>query len=224
MIGTLNPQVKICCISTREEARLAIQYGASAIGLVSNMPSGPGIIDDEKIKSIHETIPSSVSTFLLTSETKANRIIEQSKRFNTDTIQLVNELKNDQLEYLKNQLDNVNLIQVIHVQNENSIKEAIEKSRIVDAILLDSGKPNAKIKTLGGTGDTHDWNISKTIRQEINKPMWLAGGLNSENVEEAINLVQPFGVDLCSGVRTNQKLDIEKLKRFFLSVKKARIV
>ena len=159
MKGALNPQVKICCISTIEEARLAIQYGANAIGLVSNMPSGPGIIDDEKIKSIHKSIPSSVSTFLLTSETKATSIIEQSKRFNTDTIQLVNELKNDQLEYLKSQLDNVNLIQVIHVQNENSIKEAIDKSRIVDAILLDSGNPNAKIKTLGGTGDTHDWNI-----------------------------------------------------------------
>ena len=223
MKGALNPQVKICCISTIEEARLAIQYGANAIGLVSNMPSGPGIIDDEKIKSIHKSIPSSVSTFLLTSETKATSIIEQSKRFNTDTIQLVNELKNDQLEYLKSQLDNVNLIQVIHVQNENSIKEAIDKSRIVDAILLDSGKPNAKIKTLGGTGDTHDWNISKTIREEINKPMWLAGGLNSENVEKAIHLVQPFGVDLCSGVRTDKKLDVDKLKRFFLSVKRARI-
>jgi len=220
MKGTLNPKVKICCISSIEEAKQAIEHGASAIGLVSKMPSGPGIISDEKIKSICNIIPSNISTFLLTSETTASKIIEQHKQFKTDTIQLVDELVNDELQLLKAKLPQTKIIQVIHVLNENAIEEAVSKSKIVDAILLDSGNPNGKIKTLGGTGKSHNWNISKTIRKEINKPLWLAGGLNSDNIEQAINLVQPYGIDLCSGVRINKKLDTVKLENFFLTIKK----
>ncbi len=219
MFGSVLPRVKICCISSTLEAEWAIEQGASAIGLVSNMPSGPGVINNEQIASIAKTIPSTISTFLLTSETKADKIIAQTKLFDIDTIQLVDEVSDEDLKDLKDLLNDITLIQVIHVLNKYSIDLAISKSKIVDAILLDSGAPKQTIKRLGGTGQTHNWNISRTIREEIDKPLWLAGGINQFNVREAIELVQPFGIDLCSGVRTNGQLDQQKLIEFFKALK-----
>lgn len=208
-------KVKICCISSVNEASLAIQYGASALGLVGKMPSGPGIIDDELINTIAKMIPPHISTFLLTSETKAEAIIEHYKKANTTTIQMVDALTNRQYNKIRAELPDVKLVQVIHVMNESSIKEAVEISEYVDAILLDSGNPNLAIKELGGTGRVHNWEISKKIRENVQIPIFLAGGINKENVRAAIDLVEPFGVDLCSSVRTNGKLDEKKLEEFF---------
>jgi phosphoribosylanthranilate isomerase len=213
-------KVKICCISSIHEAMTAIQYGASALGLVGAMPSGPGPIDDELISEIVKKVPPAVSTFLLTSETKAKNIIDHYKRVHTSTIQIVDELEERQYQKLRDELPHVKLVQVIHVIDEDSVKEAIEISGYADAILLDSGNPRLSIKELGGTGRVHNWELSKRIREEINIPLFLAGGLNKDNVRAAIDIVQPFGVDLCSGVRTNGQLDEKKLEDFFNAVEK----
>ena len=214
----MKTRVKICCISSKEEAQQVIKYGASGLGLVGNMPSGPGVIGDDLINDIAQIVPPAVSSFLLTSETTAEAIIQHYKKVYTNTIQLVDELKNEEYQILRNELPWVKLVQVIHVIDENSVKEAVEKSQFVDAILLDSGNPNLQVKELGGTGRTHNWVISKKIREEINIPLFLAGGLNPDNVKEAIDFIQPFGVDICSGVRTNGKLDEKKLEAFFRAV------
>lgn len=211
----LNIRVKICCISSVEEANLAINYGAAAVGLVGNMPSGPGVISDELIGKIAKNIPPPIASFLLTSETNAKDIIDHHKKVNTTTIQIVDALSEKQYDVIRDALPSVKLVQVIHVVNEESIKEAVEVSSFVDAILLDSGNPNLAVKELGGTGRTHNWQLSKKIRESVDVPLFLAGGLNSHNVREAIELVQPFGVDLCSSVRTNGKLDEGKLEAFF---------
>ena len=208
-------RVKICCISSIEEARLAVKYGASALGLVGKMPSGPGIIDDSLISQIARSVPPAVSTFLLTSESNAADIIRHYKRAYTSTIQIVDAIDNHDYQILRNELPGVKLVQVIHVINEKSIDEAVEKSKLVDAILLDSGNPNLAIKELGGTGRVHNWALSRKIRDIVDVPVFLAGGLNEYNVLEAIETVQPFGIDLCSSVRTNGKLDLQKLKSFF---------
>lgn len=208
-------KVKICCISSEHEAELAIQYGASALGLVGKMPSGPGIIGDELINTIAKTVPPHISTFLLTSETKAEAVIEHYKKVNTSTIQIVDALTNRQYNKIRAELPNVKLVQVIHVMNEHSITEAVEISEHVDAILLDSGNPNLSIKELGGTGRVHNWDISKKIRESVDTPIFLAGGINKENVRAAIDFVQPYGIDLCSSVRTTGKLDERKLEEFF---------
>jgi phosphoribosylanthranilate isomerase len=213
-------RIKICCISSIHEAMTAIQYGASALGLVGAMPSGPGPIDDEFISKIVKKVPPAVSTFLLTSETKAKNIIDHYKRVHTSTIQIVDELEERQYQQLKDELPHVKLVQVIHVIDEDSVKEAIEISGYADAILLDSGNPRLSIKELGGTGRVHNWELSKKIREQINIPLFLAGGLNKDNVRAAIDIVQPFGVDLCSGVRTNGQLDEKKLEDFFNAVEK----
>lgn len=211
-------RVKICCISSIHEALTAIKQGASALGLVGKMPSGPGIIDDQMISQIAKIVPPPVSTFLLTSETSAMEIVHHYRKVNTTTIQIVDALNERQYQVIRNELPNVKLVQVIHVVDKNAIQEAVEVSEFVDAILLDSGNPTLSVKELGGTGRTHNWELSKQIRKEIKIPLFLAGGLNKENVKKAIDMVEPFGIDLCSSVRTNGHLDERKLEEFFTIV------
>ena len=212
----MNPRIKICCINSIDEAKTAIEFGASAVGLVAKMPSGPGPISDELINIIAKTIPPPVGTFLLTSETSVDMIIKHHTRTNTNTIQIVDSLKTGTYKQLKDALPFVKIVQVIHVCDEKSVEEAINISGFVDAILLDSGNPGLKIKELGGTGRVHNWKISRQIRDNSKCPIFLAGGLKAENVRQAIEEVQPFAVDVCSGVRTNGNLDKYKLERFFL--------
>ena len=211
-------RIKICCIRSEDEARMAIEYGPSAIGLVARMPSGPGPISDELIRLIAKTVPPPVATFLLTSETSVKEIIEHHQRTNTNTIQIVDSLSTGTYSQLKAALPGVKIVQVIHVVDESSVSEAMGISEKVDAILLDSGNPKLKVKELGGTGRVHNWKLSRQIREKSKCPVFLAGGLNPENVRQAIEEVQPFAVDICSGVRTNGHLDRKKLELFVTNV------
>lgn len=201
-----------------QEAADAISFGASAIGLVGKMPSGPGPISDEEIYAIARSVPPAIATFLLTSEQTAQGIIEHHGRTQTNTIQIVDELRDREYAAIRARLPNVKLVQVIHVVDERSVEEACELADYVDAILLDSGNPRLAVKELGGTGRRHDWQLSRRIVETCGKPVFLAGGLNADNVREAIEIVKPYGLDLCSGVRTNGKLDLPKLEAFFNGV------
>ena len=214
-----NPRVKICCIASIEEMHLAVAYGASAVGLVSAMPSGPGPIPEEAIAEIATHIPPPVASFLLTSKQDAASIIAQQKKCRTNTIQLCDEIDQRTYRELRNSLPGVSLVQVIHVNGPESVREAVAVSEYVDAILLDSGSPTAAVKVLGGTGRVHDWKVSKTIREAVDIPVFLAGGLRADNVPRAISEVAPFALDVCSGVRTEGKLDETKLARFFEAVR-----
>lgn len=214
----MKPRVKICCISSVAEARLAIECGASALGLVGHMPSGPGVISDQLIAEIARTVPPPIATFLLTSETGAQAIIDHYAKVQTNTIQIVDALQEGTYQQIRQALPHVKLVQVIHVIDEKTVEEAIQVSEFVDAILLDSGNPNLQVKELGGTGRVHNWALSRKIRDSIPIPLFLAGGLKAENVKEAIETVQPFGLDLCSSVRTHGLLDRTKLERFFEAV------
>jgi phosphoribosylanthranilate isomerase len=216
----IKPRIKICCIANEQEALDAIEAGAAALGLVGKMPSGPGVISDEEIFQIAQIVPPPIATFLLTSETNSKDIIEHYRKAQTTAIQIVDELRERDYHEIRNDLTNVKIVQVVHVTGEKSVDEAVELAESVDAILLDSGNPNLEIKELGGTGRRHDWKLSRKIVQSIAKPVFLAGGLNVENVREAVETVQPFGLDLCSGVRTDGKLDRRKLERFFGEVEK----
>lgn len=210
--------IKICCISSLEEAEFAINAGASALGLVGHMPSGPGIISDELIAEIAASVPKYIDTFLLTSETSAVKIIEHYLKVNTTTIQLVDELSQGSHAQIKAALPQVKIVQVLHVLDESSIDEAIKISNFVDLILLDSGNPNLATKELGGTGRIHNWEISREIVKKITIPVFLAGGLTPKNALQAIKQVNPYGLDLCSGVRTNKLLDVDKLAAFFSAI------
>jgi phosphoribosylanthranilate isomerase len=171
-----TPRVKICCICSLEEAWTAINHGASALGLVSEMPSGPGVIHESLIADIARRIPPFVSSVLL----------------------------------------GIDIIRVIHVNGEGSIEEAEAVSPYVGGILLDSGSKEGSVVELGGTGRTHNWEISRRIVEIVDVPVILAGGLSPGNVAEAIKLVKPYAVDVCSSVRTGGSLDSDKLQ-FFMS-------
>ncbi|MFM1928862.1 MAG: hypothetical protein RL387_190 [Bacteroidota bacterium] len=214
----MRPKVKICCISSESEAKMAIEHGASALGLVAKMPSGPGPIPDELILSIAKTIPEHIASFMLTSETSAEDIIQHHYRTQTNTIQIVDALAFGTYDQIKATLPNIKIVQVIHVIDESSIDEAIAIAEHVDFLLLDSGNPKAAIKELGGTGRTHNWALSRSIVEQSKVPVFLAGGLNTDNVQRAMETVAPYGVDLCSSVRTNGHLDPKKLEEFFAIV------
>lgn len=213
-----KPKIKICCISSIDEAQMAIKLGASAIGLVSEMPSGPGVISEEAISEIAKTAPADIKTFLLTSKQNTKEIIEQIKRCNPTTVQIVDELLDGDYEDIKRELPQIEIVQVLHVNDESSIHEAVRISKNVDAVLLDSGNQKLDVKELGGTGRTHDWSISKKIVDAVSVPVFLAGGINSKNVVDAIKSVNPYGLDLCSSVRTNDKLDPDKITEFFNTI------
>ena len=214
MEATRRPRVKICCIASREEAALAVAAGASALGLVSEMPSGPGVISEAAIRAIACTVPPGVASFLLTSQTRADAIAEQVRRAGVNTVQLCDELRDDAYAALRAALPGVGIVQVIHVTGPESVDEALRVAPHVDALLLDSGNPSLPVKQLGGTGRRHDWRVSREIRERVPVPVYLAGGLVPDNVREAIETVGPFGLDVCSGVRSEGELDGDKLAAF----------
>ena len=209
-----TPRIKICCIASVAEVELAVAHGASALGFVSKMPSGPGPIEEELIASIVPHVPAGIATFLLTSETTAEPIIAQQKRTGVNTLQLVDAVEEGTLARLRDALPDVGLVQVIHVTGPESVDEATALAGEVDALLLDSGNPRLAVKELGGTGRVHDWSISRAIREAVDVPVYLAGGLNASNAAQAVRQVRPYALDICSGVRTDGRLDEVKLRGF----------
>jgi phosphoribosylanthranilate isomerase len=214
-------RVKICCIQSVDEARMALEHGAAALGLVSRMPSGPGVIDESAIARIAARVPPGVSTFLLTSETDVSAIVDQQRRCRVNTIQLCDRMDLRAYAALRAALPGIALVQVVHVTGEAAVHEAEEVAPHVDALLLDSGNPDRAVKELGGTGRTHDWATSRRIRDTCEPPVFLAGGLRAENVSQAIRAVQPYAVDVCTGVRTEGVLDPSKLSAFFAAARSA---
>lgn len=207
--------VKVCCIADLDEARVAISAGASAIGLVSAMPSGPGPIPEEAIARIAAAVPAPTETFLLTALCEAEAIAAQQRRCGTTAVQLVDHVTETELRRLRKLLPVTRLVQVIHVSGPESVDEARAAAALVDALLLDSGNPRLAVKELGGTGRVHDWTHSRRIRDTAGIPVLLAGGLHPGNVRSAIERVQPAGVDICSGLRNDGRLDRDKLRSFF---------
>jgi len=218
MEPTKRPRVKICCIGNVEEAKLAIDYGASALGLVSEMPSGPGMVSEGLIAQVASLVPPAVSSFLLTSKVDTLAIIAQQRRLGVSTIQICDRLQSGSHDDLRQALPGIAIVQVLHITGSESIEEAVSIAPHVHGILLDSGNQSLATKELGGTGRIHNWEISRRIRELVDVPVFLAGGLTPENVTTAIEQVEPFGVDVCSGVRTDGKLDEMKLSRFFEKV------
>ncbi len=217
------PLVKICCIASVQEARLATAAGAAALGLVSAMPSGPGVIDDATVAAVAAAVRgSAVRSFLLTARTTATAIAAQHATAGTTTLQLVDHVPHDEMRRLRDLLPGVELVQVIHVTGEASVDEAVAVAPLVDALLLDSGNPALAVKELGGTGRTHDWALSRRIRDAVHpRPLWLAGGLRAHNVAAAITAVRPHGLDLCTGVRHEGRLDATRLAAFMAAVRAA---
>jgi phosphoribosylanthranilate isomerase len=216
-----HTRVKVCCMQSIEEVWMAIEAGASAVGLVSPMPSGPGPISNERAAEIAAQVPPGIDVFLLTPHQTVEELVAQNRLVKARALQLVDELPQGAHAELRRAMPGVKLVQVIHVLGPESVEEAVAVAPQVDAILLDSGNPSLEVKELGGTGRRHDWTLSRRIREAVDVPVWLAGGLNPDNAREAIETVGPFALDVCSGLRTGDgyALDQERLDRFMAAVR-----
>lgn len=213
-------RVKICCISSIGEAMLAVRHGADALGLVGPMPSGPGVIDLADAARIARAVPPPVATFLLSSETGAEGLIAQAKACRPTAMQIVDAVDDASVySSVRNACPGLKLVQVIHVTGPQSVDEARDIAAHVDALLLDSGNPNLTVKELGGTGRLHDWATSAAIVRSVGIPVFLAGGLKPDNAARAIGEVAPYGLDLCTGVRTDGTLDEDRLAAFMRAVR-----
>lgn len=210
--------LKVCCIQSHREVDLAVAAGATAVGLVGPMPSGPGTLDDATIARIAAAAPAAVQTVLLTSETDAAGVVAHVQRCAPRVVQLVDRVDPDVVPALRAACPSVAIWQVVHVGGPEAVANAATING-VDALLLDSGKPDAPVKTLGGTGDTHDWTFSAAIVAASSVPVWLAGGLTPENVGEAVHRVRPAGVDVCSGLRVGGALQPDRLARFVAAIR-----
>ena len=213
--------VKICCISSIDEAETAIEAGADAIGLVSAMPSGPGIISDDTIASIMTQVEERVVTVLLTSRSTANAIEAQLKRVRPDILQIVDSIATGELGMVRTRHSGMIVMPVVHVRGAQSLSHAVRLAPSADALLLDSGNLSAPVKELGGTGRTHDWQVSRAICAAVSVPVFLAGGLRPDNVADAICTVRPSGVDVCSGVRRHGRLDRVLLATFIAAARQS---
>lgn len=219
----MRTRVKVCCIADVEEARLAIQLGADALGVVGPMPSGPGTTSHAAAAEVARSTPPPVATFLLTSETTAEGIADHVRRIRPTVVQVVSHVDPSEYEALDQRVprSEVARVQVVHVEGPEALEHIHAYADWVDAFLLDSGRPSASVPELGGTGRVHDWSVSAAFVRHSARPVFLAGGLTAANVAEAIGVVRPFGVDLCSGVRTDGRLDETRLAGFMQAVAKA---
>lgn len=207
----MGARLKVCCIASVAEAQLALAHGAWALGLVGAMPSGPGVISDDLIGEIARSVPAGVPTFLLTSRIDGAEVVAHLEETGANTVQLVDAVPVSTYAAVRRALPRVRIVQVIHVCDPGSVDQAREAAEHVDMLLLDSGNPQLPVKELGGTGRTHDWSLSRAIVDRVDKPVLLAGGIRPENVREALRVVHPHGIDICSGVRTAGRLDPAKL-------------
>ena len=219
----MRTRVKICCMASPSEVRAATVAGADCIGAVGPMPSGPGPLDDETARAVIAAAPPGVTPFLLSQETGIEGLTRHVRATRATVVQLVRHV-DPRLHFdIREALPGVKIVQVIHVENETALELARGYALTADALLLDSGNPatGGDVEELGGTGRPHDWRLSRQIVSLVEKPVYLAGGLTQANVADAIAAVRPFGVDLCSGVRTLGKLDTKKLTSFFAALRGA---
>lgn len=217
----MRTRIKVCCITSPEEASIAIAAGADALGFVAAMPSGSNTISNLRILEISGPVPPPISTFLLTSEVTASGISAHVRATRPTTVQIVSHIDPKESAELAVLEPAIRRVQVVHVEGPGVLDLIPYYAPHVHAFLLDSGRPGESIPELGGTGRIHDWSISAAFVKASPIPVFLAGGLNPSNVGEAIRTVRPFGLDLCSGVRTGGQLDPEKLKAFVRAVQTA---
>jgi len=212
--------LKICCMASVAEAQLAAAHGATHIGLVGPMPSGAGVIGLEAAADIAAGAPAAVQSVLLTSGETADAIAREVAVVRPNAVQIVRHVAPGALEALRALLPGIALIQVVHVEDGQSVARARDYARRADMLLLDSGRPSAAVAELGGTGRVHDWSLSRQIVQDSPVPVFLAGGLNPDNVGAAIRAVRPAGIDVCSGLRTiSGALIVEKLAAFVAAIR-----
>ena len=212
-------KVKICANKSIKDAKMSIDAGADIIGiLVGQEHTSNDFVDKYTAKKIADFAKGKCDISLVTHLTNADEIIELTKFIGNNVIQLHSDIEEIELEKIKKEFPNVKLVRLIYVSAEGKICTDYKKIKYADYYLLDSF--NLKTNQVGGTGLTHDWNKSGELIRILDKPTFLAGGLNPENVADAIKRANPYGVDVNIGCKNNKGLkDKEKVKLFIKNAK-----
>ena len=209
--------VKICGITNLPDAVSAVLLGADYVGFLVDIGFAADKVTKEEAKEIIAKLPLEVKPVYVTYEKKAKKIISIAKEINPAVIQLHNDISVEEIKKIRKALKKIELTKTINVKNLKSVDEAKSFEKYVDYLLLDTAVKGRK----GGTGKTHNWDISKKIVLAVKKPVFLAGGLNPDNVAQAIKKVQPYAVDTNSGAETEKrKKDHEKMRLFIERAKK----
>ena len=213
-------KVKICANKSIEDAKNCIESGVDIIGvLVGQEHASVDFIDKETAKEICDFVDKRCDISLVTHLKNSEEIIKLTKFIGNNVIQLHSDIDENEVEKIVNVLPNVKLVRLVHISNDGEIVTNIDSIKYADYYLLDSF--NLKTNQVGGTGLVHDWNVSKEIVKKLNKPVFLAGGLNPNNVHDAISIVKPYGVDVNSGCKNELGYkDKEKIKNFVINAKK----
>jgi len=213
-------KVKICGITREEDLTIAVAAGADAVGFVVGVASSPRNLTLEKAEKLIKQVPIFVDSVTVVATNSVKSLIKIYEKLRPDALQIHGENLSE-ASIIHEKIHDARLIKTVYVKTGNAIKAAMEASKSFDAVLLDSyvsGK-------YGGTGTVHDWNLSKRVKQLIHpKPLILAGGLNPENVKDAIRTVQPYAVDVSTGVESRPGIkDPEKILAFIQNAKKVMI-
>jgi len=211
----MTPRVKICCISSADEVATAVAAGADLLGFVAPPLGGLGVLPIEAIRPLIQLVPPGITPVLLTGLVDPDPISAQLAATRPGAIQLVKATTVATRRRLRARFPGLQLIQVVHVQGESSIDQALEASEASDGLVLDSKVADQ----LGATGTTHDWSVSARIVEAASVPVFLAGGLSAGNAAQARQQVRPFGLDLCSSVRTRGVLDAAKVRAFLAAAR-----
>ena len=208
----MEPVIKVCGIRNIEEALGAVDAGANTIGMLTGLLyPAEDEISPEKAGSIAAALPDGIRPVLVTHILDPEEASEIAAFTGVSAVQIHNDMPADGLIRLRGLLPGVLIIKAIHVVDSDSITDARLYEKYADMLLLDT-KTNDGI---GGTGITHDWSISKRIVEAVHKPVILAGGLNPDNIEEAVALVRPAGIDANSGLENeNGSKNFNKIRAF----------
>lgn len=212
-------RVKICGISSLRDLRVAVEAGADAVGFIVDIPQSPRNLPMEKAAELMKATPVFVDTVAVMVPRTLSHMEKLCKMLNPDVVQIHGP---DRFrKQIRERLPERRLICAVQAESDFLTDAVVEAARTFDAILIDShvrGK-------FGGTGKTHDWELSRRVREAIHpEPLILAGGLTPENVEEAIRVVKPYAVDVSSGVESqpNSK-DRDKVLEFIRRAKEVEI-
>lgn len=213
-------RVKVCGISRVEDALAAAEAGADAVGCLVGLEHGsPDRVEPATARAVFSVLPPFVSKVLVTHRIKLGEVSDLVRETGATVVQLHGDFPLVAIPALREAVPYVSIVKCVHVTGEDSVAAARAAARVADAVLLDT-KVRGRI---GGTGKTHDWSISARIVEASSKPVILAGGLNPDNVADAIARVRPYGVDANSGTRgTGGSKDHAKLRAFVANARAAR--
>ena len=219
--------VQIYTMQSVEEALQVAAFGVDHLGLTPSQIGLPGEIDFWTAREIVEAVGGTALCVALTVETEEKEIIRMARAVQPDILHLCSleyTFLPDDVRRLRDKLPDLPIMQAISMTGPEALDTARAYQRVADYLILDTQAPD--IAGIGASGQTHDWDISREIVQEVNLPVILAGGLSPENVAQAIADVQPWGVD--SLTHTNQALpeggfmkDLSKIAAFVEAAKGA---